>query len=83
MTTVHMLTPKLQASATRVRLTNRLHQLACKGLSPSALKGKYVGIEELGNGIWRVFYRNVFLGFFNENELRNKEKSIRLEINLV
>ena len=48
-----------------------------------ALKGKYVGIEELGNGIWRVFYRNVFLGFFNENELRNKEKSIRLETNLV
>jgi hypothetical protein len=49
----------------------------------AALKGKYVGIEELGNGIWRVFYRNVFLGFFNENELRNKQKSIRLETNLV
>ena len=49
----------------------------------AALKGKYVGIEELGNGIWRVFYRNVFLGFYNENELRNKEKSIRLETNLV
>ncbi len=49
----------------------------------SALKGKYVGIEDLGNGIWKVFYRNVFLGFFNENELRNKKKSIRLETNLV
>lgn len=49
----------------------------------SALKGKYVGIEEQANGIWKVFYRNVFLGFFNENELRNKEKSIRLETNLV
>ena len=48
-----------------------------------ALKGKYVGIEQLGNAIWKVFYRNVFLGFFNENELRNKEKSIRLETNLV
>jgi len=49
----------------------------------AALKGKYVGIEDLGNGIWKVFYRNVFLGYFNENELRNKEKSIRLETNLV
>ncbi len=49
----------------------------------AALKGKYVGIEELGNGIWKVFYRNVFLGFFNENELRNKEQSTRLETNLV
>ena len=49
----------------------------------AALKGKYVGIEELGNGIWKVFYRNVFLGFFNENELRKKEQSTRLETNLV
>jgi transposase InsO family protein len=49
----------------------------------SALKGKYVAIEDLGNGVWKVFYRNVFLGYFNEKELRNKEKSIRLETNLV
>jgi len=45
--------------------------------------GKYVGIQELGNGIWRVIYRNVFLGFFDENNLRNKEQATRLEINLV
>ena len=49
----------------------------------AALKGKYVGIEDLGQGIWKVYYRTVFLGYFNENELRNKEKSIRLETNLV
>ena len=49
----------------------------------AALKGKYVAIEDLGNGIWKVYYRNVFLGFFNEKHLRNKEKSIRLETNLV
>jgi transposase InsO family protein len=49
----------------------------------AALKGKYVGILELGNGIWKVFYRDVFLGYFNENELRNKESSTRLETNLV
>jgi transposase InsO family protein/transposase-like protein len=49
----------------------------------AALKGKYVGIEELGNGIWKVFYRNVFLGFFNQNDLRKKQQSTRLETNLV
>jgi len=49
----------------------------------ASLKGKYVGIKDLGNGIWKVFYKSVFLGFFNENELRTKEKSVRLETNLV
>ena len=49
----------------------------------AALKGKYIGIEDLGNGIWKVFYRDVFLGYFNENKLRNKESSTRLETNLV
>jgi transposase InsO family protein len=49
----------------------------------ASLQGKYIGALELGNGIWRVFYRNVFLGYFNENELRTKEKSVRLETNLV
>ncbi len=38
---------------------------------------------ELENGIRRVFYRGVFLGYFNENELSTKEQSIRLETNLV
>jgi len=47
------------------------------------LKGNYVGIEDLGNKIWKVFYRDVFWGYFNENELRNKKKSIRLETYLV
>ncbi|SKB88702.1 hypothetical protein [Maribacter arcticus] len=49
----------------------------------ASLMGKYVGIQEMGNGIWRVFYRNVFLGFFDEKYLRNKEQATRLEINLV
>ena len=49
----------------------------------AALKGKYVGIEELGNCVWKVFYRNVLLGYFNENELRNKDQHARLETNLV
>lgn len=49
----------------------------------ASLKGKYIGALEIGNGIWRVFYRNVFLGYFNENELRNKDQSVRLATNLV
>lgn len=47
------------------------------------LVGKQVGAEELGNGIWKVFYRDVFLGYFNEKDIRDKEKSIRLSTNLV
>jgi len=47
------------------------------------LKGKYVGIENLGNGIWKVFYRNVFLGFFTKNSSRDKQVSIRLSQNML
>jgi hypothetical protein len=43
-----------------------------------ALKGKYVGVEELGNGIWKVYCRNVFLGFFDDLNIRNKQTSISL-----
>lgn len=49
----------------------------------ASLKGKYVGVLEMGNGIWRVFYRNVFLGFFDEKNIRKKQVSIRLSQNLV
>ena len=49
----------------------------------AALMGKHIGIQDMGNGIWRVFYRNVFLGFFDEKYLRNKEQATRLETNLV
>jgi transposase InsO family protein len=49
-----------------------------------ALKGKYVGVEELGNGIWRIYYYyGVFLGYFNDLNIRNKQTSIRLSQNLV
>ena len=49
----------------------------------ASLKGKYVGAEEQGNGIWHVFYRDVFLGYFNESNIRDKQVSIRLSQNLV
>lgn len=49
----------------------------------ASLKGKHVGVQEMGNGIWRVYYRNVFLGFFDEKNIRKKQVSIRLSQNLV
>jgi len=44
----------------------------------NSLKGKYVGLEELGNGIWRVFYRNIFLGYFDTRMLNNEVTHIKL-----
>jgi len=49
----------------------------------NALIGKQVGAEEIGNGIWKVFFRDVFLGYFSENDIRVKQKSTRLCTNLV
>ena len=34
----------------------------------TALKGKNVGLEELGEGIYRIYYREFFLGYLNEKE---------------
>lgn len=34
----------------------------------TALSGKKVGLEEVGEGIWRVYFRQVFLGYLNEKE---------------
>jgi len=49
----------------------------------TGLIGKQVGAEEIGNGIWKVYYRDVFLGYFNEKDIKGKEKSTRLCTNLV
>jgi len=49
----------------------------------TGLIGKQVGAEEIGNGVWKVYYRDVFLGYFNEKDIRDKEKSTRLSTNLV
>jgi len=35
----------------------------------TGLIGKPVAAEEIGNGIWKVFYRDVFLGYFNEKDI--------------
>lgn len=39
--------------------------------------------EEQWSGIWKVFYRNVFLGYFNENDLKEKKTQKRLSAILV
>lgn len=49
----------------------------------SALRGKQVAFKEIGNGVWKVFYRNVFLGYFNEKDIRDKKPTVRLSMNLV
>jgi len=32
----------------------------------TALSGRYVGFEEAGDGIWRIWYRHVTLGYYSE-----------------
>lgn len=49
----------------------------------AALKGKYVGIKHVGNGIWTVYYRGVYLGFFDEYKKRDNKTSIKLNPNKV
>jgi len=36
----------------------------------TALSGKYVGLEEVGNGVWIVYYRHVALGVLSEKTKR-------------
>lgn len=36
----------------------------------TALSGKYVGLEELEDGIWGVYYRQVPLGYFGERSMQ-------------
>lgn len=40
--------------------------------------GRYVAAQEVGNGIWNVYYRNVLLGYFNENLFTRKEQYQKL-----
>lgn len=36
----------------------------------TALSGKYVGLDEVENGLWAVYYRHVPLGYFDEKTMR-------------
>jgi len=39
----------------------------------TALSGKYVGMEEVGNGLWKLYYRHVELGYFEEKSKKVHE----------
>jgi len=43
----------------------------------SCLAEKHVGLEELGNGIWRVFFRQKLLGYLDEKTLRIEDEQGR------
>lgn len=34
----------------------------------TALSGKNIGLEEVGEGVWRVYFRQIVLGYLNEKE---------------
>ena len=34
----------------------------------TALSGRYVGVEEVDNGVWALWYRHVQLGYYSERE---------------
>ena len=41
--------------------------------------GRYIGTEEIGNGIWNVYYRDVLLGWIDEKAIRNKETYLHIQ----
>ena len=49
----------------------------------TSLIDKHVGLEELGNGIWRVYFRQKMLGYFDEETLRIQDEIGRLKRNNV
>lgn len=49
----------------------------------TTLFDKHVGLEELGNGIWRIYFRQKMLGYFDENKLRIMDEMGRLKRNNV
>ena len=40
--------------------------------------GRYIGLEQCENGIWKVYYRHVFLGYMDEKQINNREQYLRL-----
>jgi len=46
-------------------------------ISQAAIK-RYIGVDEVGNGICEVYYRNVLLGCFDEKLLTSREQYLKL-----
>jgi len=40
--------------------------------------GRYVAAQEIGDGIWNVYYRNVLLGYFDEKQFTRKQQYLKL-----
>ncbi len=49
----------------------------------TTLSGKRVGLEELDNGLWRVFFRDKLLGYLDERTLRIEDSLGRSKRNFV
>jgi transposase InsO family protein len=45
--------------------------------------GRYMGMEEIGNGIWKMYYRHVFLGYFDEKQIDSKTRNLKLTNSIV
>ena len=43
-----------------------------------AAVGRYIAVQEIGDGIWNVYYRNVLLGYFDEKQFVQKEQYLTL-----
>ena len=43
---------------------------------------KYIGLEEMAQGKWRVYYRGTLLGYLDEQELRIRDDLGRVRRNL-
>ena len=44
----------------------------------AAARGRYVAAQDVGNGIYNVYYRNVLLGYFDEHLFTRKEQYQKL-----
>lgn len=49
----------------------------------NAAIGRYLGFEELGNGIWKVYYRDINIGWFDEKLINHKEQHLKLSRKIV
>lgn len=49
----------------------------------TTLIDKHVGLEELGEGMWRIYFRQKMLGYFDEKNLRIMDEIGRLKRNKV
>ena len=47
------------------------------------LINKHVGLEDLGDGIWRIYFRQKILGYFDEKTLKIQDEAGRLKRNNV